>query len=508
MSLLAIDMGSSSCKAVVFALNGRVLAQASQSYTPNIPQPSWAEMQPEIFWRAFSHVTQVLAQDVKDDPIEALGISSHAETVIAVDEDNRPVSPAILNMDNRSIPQAAWLKKAIDPRCIFEITGLSVHPMYPVPKILWMREHQPEIFRRACQFLAVPSYLLARLGLPVCVDYSLASRFLAFDVRRKSWSGEILAACDLSADRLPEPAPAGTVAGHLSSYAASDLGLQPGTPVVLGGHDQPSAALGMGVIDSGRVSASLGTYECLLAASEQPAINDSAYAANLNTYCHVVPARYVTLAYFPAGIMLDWFLHLFQDVSRAENFSLDSVYAALEVAAPTETSGLLITPHLLGTCNPDFDPEASGVISGLRPATSAAHIYKGILEGIACEFASMAELLQRVTGPFHDVYITGGGCRSSLGLQLRAAISDCHLHRIRGSEAVCLGTAILAGVGAGKYPGFSQAITQLVSVADTVTPDPQIALRYGDQLRRYRLLYSNLAPLRHSAAPSASREGQ
>jgi len=164
---------------------------------------------------------------------------------------------------------------------------------------------------------------------------------------------------------------------------------------------------------------------------------------------------------------------------------------------------LCIAPHLLGTCNPDFNPNASGVIVGLRPATSASEIYKGILEGIACELANMTELLQRVTGPFHDLYVTGGGCRSRLGLELRAALTGCHLRQMRCSEAVCLGTAILAGVGSGKYRGFQEAIAQLVEVAETIHPDSNTAASYHEQLRQYRLLYSSLASMRDAQAARA-----
>ncbi len=504
MSLLAIDMGSSSCKAVAYALDGRILAEACHSYTPEIPAPSWAELPADALWQAFRNVTRILAGKVTSDPIEALGISSHGETFVAVDDHHQPLSPAILNMDNRATAQAEWVKKTLDPKRIFEITGLVVHPMYPVPKIIWLREHQPELFGKAQLFLPVPGYLLARLGLPPCVDYSLASRFLAFDVRRKTWSAEILAACDLDVDRFPKPVAAGTVAGELDSKIAMDLGLPSGTPVVVGGHDQPCAALGMGVVEPGRVSASLGTYECLLAASREPVIGEAAYAANLNTYCHVVPDRYVTLAYFPSGIMLEWFLHLLGNDRHQAGHSIDRVCSEWESRASAGPSGLLIAPHLLGTCNPDFDPRATGVMAGLRPATSAADIYKGILEGVACEFAAMAELLQRVTGAFRDVYITGGGCRSKLGLELRAAFSGCRLHRTSSSDAVCLGTAILTGIGAGKYSDISRTIAHLVQVADTVDPDVEIAAEYRCHIQQYRLLYTSLANLRASSSATDS----
>lgn len=506
MSLLAVDMGSSSCKAVVYALDGRILGEACHSYTPEVPAPSWAELPADTFWQAFRHVTRVVAGSVTHDPIDALGISSHGETFVAVDHDNQPLSPAILNMDNRAVAQAERLNEIFDPKHIFEITGLVVHPMYPVPKILWLREHQPELFAKTHQFLPVPSYLLARLGLPPWVDDSLASRFLAFDVRRKTWSDEILSACDLHVDRFPKPVPAGTVAGQLAGQIAIDLGLPSGTAVVVGGHDQPCAALGMGVIEPGRVSASLGTYECLLAASKEPVINEIAYAANLNTYCHVVPDRYVTLAYFPAGIMLEWFLHLLENDRPEVDHSMDRVCSGWESRAPAGPSGLLVAPHLLGTCNPDFNPRASGVIAGLRPASTAAHVYKGILEGVACEFATMAELLQRVTGPFQDVYITGGGCRSRLGLELRAAMSGCRLHRTSSSDAVCLGTAILAGKGAGKYKDISRTVEQLVHLGHTVEPDPAVADQYRGYTQQYRLLYASLASLRKSSADNSGGE--
>jgi xylulokinase len=273
--------------------------------------------------------------------------------------------------------------------------------------------------------------------------------------------------------------------------------------VVLGGHDQPCAALGMGVIEPGRVSASLGTYECLLAASTEPLINETAYAAHLNTYCHVVPDRYVTLAYFPSGIMLEWFLHLLENDGPDSDRSVDRVCSRWESRAPAGPSGLLIAPNLLGTCNPDFDPKASGVIAGLRPASSAADIYKGILEGVACEFATMSELLQRVTGIFQDVYVTGGGCRSKLGLELRAALSGCRLHRTASSDAVCLGTAILAGAGAGKYSDIPRTLEQLVHVAHTVEPDPAVADQYRGHMEQYRLLYASLAGLRKSSAANS-----
>lgn len=491
MSLLAIDIGSSRCKAIAFAADGGILAQHSSSYVPEFPSPCFAEMDPEKFWNAVCFCCRAVSKNLKD-PVCALGLSSHGETFVAVDAKGKPLTNAILNQDSRAVHESAWCEEVIGREVLFQITGLVAHPMYPVAKILWFRKHKPEIFAATKSFLALVSYLLRRMGLPPCVDYSLASRFLAFDVLRHSWSDEILCATNLEKDRLPIPVAAGTIAGKLNAEAANQLGVSPRTPVVLGGHDQPCGALGLGVTGAGRVSDSIGTYECLLAASDAPCLNSKALAASLNSYCHVVPGKFVTLAYFPSGIMVKWFHDLLYAngsgevrANTAEEIEA-SHYAFLEAHAPQGPTGLCITPHLIGTCNPEFNPRARGVIAGLGPETDRAHIYKGILEGLACELSIVADALAQAVGDFKDTYVTGGGTRSALGLQLRAAMTGRRLHVMNTPEAVCLGTAILASVAVGEYASIDQAVATLVKESAVVAPDKAVCASYRDQIKRYK----------------------
>jgi xylulokinase len=503
VSLLAIDMGSSSCKAAAFSDGGHIQASHAYSYSPETPRTAWAEISPHKFWEALQTVVRQVARETAKDPIEVLSISSHGETFVPVDSNLQPICPAILNMDNRAVAQTDWLCGRIGRGCIFEITGLTPHPMYPIPKILWLRENQKDVYRSTAQFLGVTDYLLTRLALPPYIDYSLASRFMAFDIRQQCWSEEILSACDLSQDQFATTVPSGTVAGRLSSLIASRLGLPSGTLVVVGGHDQPCAALASAVATRGSACASLGTYECLLTASDKPSINDIALSANLNTSCHVMPGRFVTLAYFPAGIMLEWFLRLLYPNRRSEGtVSVSEEYVALEAELKEGPSGLCIAPHLFGTCNPDFNPNASGVILGIRPSTTRSDIYKGILEGIAFEFTTMTEILQRVSGPFESISVTGGGCRSRLGLKLRASLAGRRLELMQCPDAVCLGTAILASVAAGKYAGFSEAMQNMVKVVETIDPDPSLAQAYRAQLHQYLLLYSSLSAVREAQVKS------
>jgi len=492
MSLLAVDVGSSACKAVMFASDGRVLAQASRSYAPEFPKPGFAEMDPEKFWAALCACCHVAGKDVAGPP-HVLCISSHGETFVPVDAEGSPVAPAILNQDTRAVEQSRWCEKSIGRERLFQITGLFAHPMYPIPKILWLSKHEPRTYASAKSFVTLIGYLLLRMGLPALVDYSLASRFLAFDIRKRCWSEEILSATEIAEKRLPVPVPAGTIAGRLPSEAAGQLGVPAGIPVVLGGHDQPCGALGVGVVRSGRVCDSMGTYECLLASSDSPTLNDRALNACLNTYCHVVPDQYVTLAYFPAGIMLKWFHDLLFAGCASEEHAATVTqevetnrYASLERNAPPGPSGVCITPHLIGTCNPEFNPHTRAWIAGLNVGTTHNHLYKGILEGLACELSMLTEALAEAVGGFEDIYVTGGGTRSTLGLQLRAALAGRRLHVMKGEEAVCLGTAMVAGVAIGEYKSVREAIETLVEECKVVVPDEALAASYREQMRQYR----------------------
>ncbi len=492
MSLLAVDIGSSACKAVAFATNGDILALHSCGFTPEFPAPGFAEMHQEKFWDAVCSCCRAVSRDLKD-PVRALALSSHGETFVPVDAQGGPLTNAILNQDSRADAEAVWCEQTIGRERLFQITGLLAHPMYPIPKILWLRKQKPGILAATKSFVTLIGYLLQRMSLPPYADDSLASRFLAFDIRKRNWSEEILSAIDLRKDQLPTTAPAGTIVGRLQVEAASELGLPPGMPVILGGHDQPCGALGLGVISGGRVSDSMGTYECLVAASDEPKLHDKALAGSLNSYCHVVPGKFVTLAYFPSGIMIKW-LHdlLYADGSGA---AADAVieaahYASLEAHAPDGPTGLCITPHLIGTCNPEFNPRVRGLIAGLGAASGRGHIYKGILEGLACELSIVADALADAVGPFADIYVTGGGTRSALGLRLRAALTGRRLHVMQTQEAVCLGTAILAGVAIGEYASIDQAVGALVKESSVVEPDGVMRNVYRQQVKRYKDLRS------------------
>ncbi len=496
MALLGVDVGSSRCKAVVFRDDGRVLAEAARDYRPSFPAPAHVEMDPETLVAAvFAAIAEAAA--CAPEPVQALGLSSHGESFLPVDTEGRPLAPIIMNADNRATAEAREIEEAFGREPIFRLTGHLAHPMYPLAKLRWLRAHQPDLFRSAARFVGIIEYLLLRLGLPPLLGESLAGRFLAFDVRRREWSGELLALADLMPEQLPTPVPGGTLAGKLSRTAAADLGLPEGISVVVGGHDQPCGALGMGALAPGLVTDSMGSYECLVAVTDQPSLGPEALAGSLNSYPHVLPDQYITIAYFPAGLMVQWFVDTFcEGDAAAAREAGATVYDLLESRGSPGPTGLCITPHLIGSGNPHFDTRARAALVGVAQTTTRYDFYKGILEGLACELSLIADLLAAAAGDFRTLRGTGGGARSRLGLQLRATISGRTFETMESAEAVCLGAALLAGVSAGTYASLAEAVRAAVRVGGSVAPDPAQAQAYTSQVARYRALYPALAPLR------------
>jgi xylulokinase len=494
MSLLGLDIGSSSCKGVAFSNGGALLAEASRSYATVNPQADFCEIDPGEFWNAVVAVTRSIAERTESDPVEALAISSHGETFVCLDGEGRALGNAIMNSDNRARLESLWWNSTFPPERTYRICGAPSHPMFPLDKILWLRKNREDLFRLARLFVSAGDYILTRMGFAPCTDHSLASRTGMFDIEKRDWSDDILSHAGIGRERLPVPLPAGETVGRLPKAAAGILSLREGIPVALGGHDQPCGAFGAGVIDQGEVSDSAGTYECLAAVSSRPGNTARALAYGLNSYCHVVPDRYVTLAFFPAGIVSRWFLDrfCFEDglcAGESGTTIFEAMEKGVEALGP-EPTGILVTPHLVGSCNPHWDSDAAGAIVGLKAHMTRHHLYKAIHEGIACELACNIEALEEVVGPFPSVRIFGGNAKSPFSLGLRADITRKEMVTLPIAESVCLGAAMLAGIAAGVYRNHADAVAKAVHTRGTVSPDS--GDRYGKQRERYKRLYGSL----------------
>ncbi|KLU69838.1 MAG: hypothetical protein RHS_4351 [Robinsoniella sp. RHS] len=500
MSLLGIDIGSGSCKGVAFDYNGSILASANYAYATYSPGPEMVEIEPEIFWTAVVTIIRQIAEQTCGNPVEALAVSSHGETYIPVGQDGKAVGPGVMNSDNRATEQSEWWDNTVGKQKIYEITGVPLHPMFALNKIMWLKKHRPDQFEKTQRFLSVEEFILGKLGLYPVIDFSLATRTMAFDIRRQRWSEDILAAAGLPERKLGSLQPAGTVAGKLTPAVCHMLSLPEGVTVAVGGHDQPCGALGAGAINPGEVSDSAGTYECITAVSERPANTLASLECSLNSYCHVVPNRYVTLAFFPAGLSVRWFVEQFctEEVRIAKELGI-SLYDILNEKVESMCSGptgVCMTPHMVGSCNPHWDVRATGVIAGVVPGITKYHMYKAIFEGIAFEMAENISILEKAIGDFEGMAVSGGNASSAFTVQLRADITNKRMVTLKNKEAVCLGSALLAGVATGVYTGYDEAVKMAVTVGDAFIPDSAEQERYQKQYRKYRQLYPALEGFR------------
>jgi len=471
MGLLGVDIGSSGIKGVVFNERGKVIASASAAYKVNFTKEGFVELSAEAMWKAFVSVVNSVAGQIKSLEIDGLAVSSHGETLILADGKGEPIADAIMNSDNRAAKESRELTLKFGFEKIYKLSGAPPHAMFPLAKLRWLKKYQPHILKKAKRYLAVGDFILGKLGLFSVIDPSLASRTQLFDINARKWSESLCG--ELEPGALSVVRPAGTVAGFLSLKYAKLLGLEKGTAVVVGGHDQACAALGMGIIKGGVAGDSAGTYECLSISSAKPHLEAHARASYLNSYCHVVPGQYITLAFFGSGLMMRWFTENICEVKDPSKIKI--LLAELESEAEKGASGLNIVPHIVGALNPKWNPKATAMIAGIRPYTSRASIYRGILEGISKEVALNAGLLERLDKNFKEIVISGGGTNSKLGLILRASAVNKKLQILHTSEASCLGAAILAGVGAGKFKDTKEGVRLMSRYNNTVKPDKKLS---------------------------------
>lgn len=481
-------------KAVAFTSAGDILAQAAADYPTAFRENGHVEALPENLWNVFARVCGEIGANTAADPVSGLAIVSHGETFIPLGRDAAAIGPAIMNADNRATDETKRLSDALGHAELYRITGVPPHPMYSIPKIMWLKRHNPSLYERASVFATPAGYLQARLGLSPAIDHSLAGRTLAFDLDAACWSRTILDAAGIEASKFPEAVAAGVTLGRLTQEAAEALNLPAGARVALGGHDQPCGALGAGCMHDGDAADSAGTYECLTVVSGKRPERAAASRSHLNTGRHVVGGLYATLAFFPAGVLTRWFLDELvpEEERRGFHAKAEDQVGRLGV----DPTGICVLPHLVGACTPAWDPRATGVIVGLTPPAGRWHLYKAMFEGFACELDLNIEAVERALGSIHGVRIFGGNSRHAFSVQIRADVTGKRFEALANPETVCLGAAMLAGVAAGEFAGPAAAVATMTGGMKAFEPDPVTAAAYDKQKRSYRAVYPALEPVR------------
>jgi len=504
MSVLGLDIGTTGCKAVVFASDGQILSSAYEEYPLIFPRPGWAEIHSDLIWAAVQRVVAAAAQK-SADPVKALSVSVFGESFMPVGRDGTPLYNTILSFDARAQQQAERLAEKLGRREIFQLTGMPQHSSYTVNKVMWLRDHEPEVFRKTWKMLLWEDYFFLKLGLEPRVDYSVIGRTLALDVRTRTWAQPVFEAAGLDPELFASPCPSGEVLGEVSSQAAEALGLPKGVTVVAGGHDQPACALGAGVVDPGVSTDTTGTVECMTMAMAEPVLTDAMLASNICVYPHVAPGRYVSLAYlYSAGSILRWYRDRFgaEALAEAKRTGRD-VYDLLIEKAPEGPIDLFLLPHFAGTGTPYLDSDSKGLIAGLTLNTTPADVTRAILDGVAYEMRVNLEAVRSGGLQVAKFSAIGGGSRSDRWCQTKADVTGLPVDALDVSEAGCLGVAMLAGTAIGVWPSLDEAIRQLVRPRKSFQPNPAQQKLYERGYGVYRQIYKCVAGLNHAIAAFA-----
>ena len=497
--ILAHDLGTTGNKATLFDSQGKVCASSFYGYDSEYPHPNWVEQNPLDWWKAVCVSTRQLLDVVKIRPKEVVCVvfSGQMMGCVAVDKDAVPLRNAIIWADTRALDEAQTLIDRVGMENAYRITGHRASPSYSGAKIMWIRNHQPEIFAKTYKFVHAKDFIVARLTGCFVTDLSDASGMNLYDLKTKKWSPTMLKAAELDPAILPELHASTDVVGEVSSQAAADVGLAAGTPVVVGAGDGCCAAVGAGVVREGSAYNYIGSSSWIGITTQEPIFDPS---LRTFTWAHLVPDLYhPTGTMQAAGGSYQWLRDTFcpQETEAAERLKV-SPYELMNLEAEQSkpgANGLLFFPYLLGERSPRWNPDARGAFLGLTMAHQRADIIRATLEGITFNLRVILEAFQQQGAQIQAMRVIGGGANGRIWRQIMADIYGLPIQRpVLLAEATSLGAALAGGIGVGIFKDFSLA-EKLTPVIDVTMPRGDLRPLYDELYRIFNRSYDAFVPL-------------
>ncbi len=488
--LMGIDLGTSSVKAVIIDTDGQVVARAGAEYPIHTPQPGYAEQNPREWWQAAVQAVRAALPQVTDVNIQAIGLCGQMHGVTLIDAVGDVVRPSIIWADQRTVQQVQHMQDSIGAETLSRIAGTLPAAGFMGPTLLWLAQHEPASLQRTHAVLLPKDYLQLCLTGSIATDATDASATAIFDITRRTWSADILAALNLPTHFLPPVYESTHIVGKLTEKAAAALGLPAGIPVVAGCADQSAQAVGNRLTTPGTISVTLGTGGQVFAPLTQP-ITD----ASLHTFCHAVPGGWYMLgAMLSAGLSLRWLRDTLGLEASTNSYEL---LARLAAEVPPGADGLLFLPYLIGERAPLMDARASGVFVGLSLRHGRGHLARAIMEGVGFALRHIIETMMTAGVPVNQVLAAGNGLASPVWRQIVANILNRPLHLSEQSEHTGSGAALIAGIGAGIYPDFT-SLPPIPAASAITPPDATQAAFYDQRYRLFLQVYPALKPVMHA----------
>ena len=487
MNFLGIDVGTGGSRAVLIDENGAMLAcETAEHPLFASPEIGWAEQAPEDWWNACLAIIRKIVEKAGAESITAIGFSGQMHGSVLLDESDKPLRPALLWCDQRTSKQCSDITETIGAEALIQLVSNPAVTGFTLPKLLWVREFEPEIWCRVKTILLPKDYIRFRLSGDKASDVADASGTLLFDVQNRRWSGQMLETLEIDPMLLPKVFESVEVTGSISTRASEETGLKAGTIIVAGAGDNAAGAIGMGVTRPGTVSVTIGTSGVVFGVTERPRLD---LKGRIHTLCHAVPGRWhntgVTLA---AGLSLKWF---------RDNFGGGKNYGPLTEEAETISSGAngaIWLPYLMGERTPHLDPKARAAFVGLTASHTRAHMTRAVMEGVAFSLRDSLEIFRELGAAIERIRLGGGGARSRLWRQIQADVYGQPVEILEADEGAAFGAAILAGVGAGAWSSVDEACGATIRVAEMIEPGRQSIETLDRNYEAYKQLYSLLRP--------------
>ena len=480
MYYVGIDLGTSAVKLLLVNAGGEILNTVSKDYPLFFPFPGWSEQNPEDWGKAVLEGLRELLNGFDASMVKGIGCGGQMHGLVILDEHDEVIRPCILWNDGRTEDEVSYLNETVGKEKLSEYTANIAFAGFTAPKLLWVKKHEPENFRKIRKIMLPKDYINYILtGVHSC-DYSDASGMLLLDVKHKCWSKEMMEICDVNESQLPELYESCEVTGTVKPEIASMLGLGEDVKVVAGAGDNAAAAIGTGTVGEGNCNISLGTSGTIFISSNKFGVDP--YNA-LHSFAHADGNYHLMGCMLSAASCNKW---LCEDILHTKD------YAAEQKDITPDKLGnnrVYFLPYLMGERSPINDTDARGLLIGMSMDTKRSDLVQAVLEGVGFAIRDSFEVAKSLGIPVHSSMICGGGSRSKLWRTMIANILNIELTVPKTEEGPGYGGAMLAMVGTGAYKNVRECCDALISVKETVKPDPEIAARYESQYQKYKKIY-------------------
>lgn len=481
---IGVDLGTSAVKLLLMDQNGTVINIVSREYPLYFPHPGWSEQKPEDWWEQTKEGIRQLVESVDKKQVAGISFGGQMHGLVILDEEDQVIRPAILWNDGRTGKQTDYLNQEIGKETLSKYTANIAFAGFTAPKILWVKENEPENFSRICKIMLPKDYLAYRLTGVHCCDYSDASGMLLLDVQHKCWSREMLEICGIKEEQMPTLFESYEKVGNLKPEVAQELGLSENCIVAAGAGDNAAAAVGTGTVGDGQCNVSLGTSGTVFISSKEFGVDPN---NALHAFAHSDGHYHLMGCILSAASCNKWWM---DEIIGTEDYGKEQ-----ESIVKLGENHVFFLPYLMGERSPHNDPNARGTFIGMTMDTSRSDMTQAVLEGVAFAIRDSFEIAKSLGIQIERTKICGGGAKSPLWRRIIANVLNIKVDRIASEEGPALGGAMLAAVADGTFTSVEDAAGKIVRIIETIDPEPELASKYEKQYQKFAKIYPEVKKL-------------